>query len=81
MHDILFAAGVRSELDVRNETLGYRICSGETRKIPCLLVVGDREQAEGTISVRRRHREGQETFAVDEFRSRLEEEIRTRGIS
>ena len=81
VHDILVAAGVRSELDVRNETLNYRIRSGEQRKIPYLLVVGNREESEGTVTVRRRHREGQDTLAVDEFRSRLEEEIRTRGIS
>jgi threonyl-tRNA synthetase len=78
--DVLREAGFRAELDNRNETLGYRVRSGETQKVPCILVVGDREQADGTISVRRRHRKGQETMSVDEFRSQLEEEIRTRGI-
>ena len=79
--DVLQAGGVRAELDDRNETLGYRVRSAETQKIPYILVVGDREQAESTVSVRRRHRKGQQTVGVDEFRSKIEEEIQTRGIS
>jgi threonyl-tRNA synthetase len=79
--DALQAGGVRAALDDRNETLGYRVRSAETQKIPYILVVGDREQAESTVSVRRRHRKGQQTVGVDEFRSKIEEEIRTRGIS
>jgi threonyl-tRNA synthetase len=74
-------AGVAVELDQRSETLGYRVRSAETQKIPYVLVVGDREQAEGTVTVRRRHAKGQETASVDAFRSRIEEEIVTRGIS
>jgi len=79
--DVLQGAGVRAELDDRNETLGYRVRGAETQKIPYILVVGDREQADSTVSVRRRHRKGQQTVGVDEFRRQLEEEIRTRGIS
>ena len=79
--DALQAGGVRAALDDRNETLGYRVRSAETQKIPYILVVGDREQADSTVSVRRRHRKGQQTVGVDEFRSKIEEEIRTRGIS
>jgi threonyl-tRNA synthetase len=78
---VLREAGIRAELDDRSETLGYRVRSGETNKIPCILVVGDREQADGTLSVRRRHKKGQETVGVDSFCDQLKEEIRTRGIS
>jgi threonyl-tRNA synthetase len=74
-------ARVAVELDVRSETLGYRVRAAETQKIPYVLVVGDREQADGTVTVRRRHAKGQETVSVDAFRSRIEEEIVTRGIS
>jgi threonyl-tRNA synthetase len=74
-------ARVSVELDLRSETLGYKVRSAETQKIPYVLVVGDREQADGTVSVRRRHAKGQETVSVDAFRTRIEEEIETRGIS
>jgi threonyl-tRNA synthetase len=74
-------AGVSSEMDARNETLAYRVRQAETQKIPYVLVVGNREQSDGTVTVRRRHRKGQRTVGVDEFRSTIEEEIRTRGVS
>jgi threonyl-tRNA synthetase len=74
-------AGVSSEIDARNETLAYRVRQAETQKIPYALVVGNREQSDGTVTVRRRHLKGQQTVGVDEFRSTIEEEIRTRGIS
>ena len=79
--DVLQVAGVRAELDNRNEKLGYRVRGAETQKIPYILVVGDREQSDGTVSVRRRHRKGQQMVGVDEFRRQIEEEIMTRGIS
>lgn len=79
--DALIASGVRAELDSRNETLGYRVRSAETQKIPYVLVVGDREQGESTVTVRRRKHREQSTVGVDAFRSTLGEEIMTRGIS
>jgi threonyl-tRNA synthetase len=78
---VLCEAGIRSELDARNETLGYRIRAAETQKIPRVLVAGDREVSAGTVTVRRRRQKGQVTQGIDEFRSDLEEEIKTRGIS
>ena len=73
--------GVRVSTDDRNETLGYRVREAETQKIPIVAVVGDREQTDGTVSVRRRHKKEQTSENVDEFRSRMREEVRTRGIS
>jgi threonyl-tRNA synthetase len=78
---VLSEAGIRSELDARNETLGYRIRAAEKQKIPRVLVAGDREVSAGTVTVRRRRHKGQVTRGVDEFRSDMEEEIKTRGIS
>jgi threonyl-tRNA synthetase len=77
----LAGAGVAAELDERSETLAYRIRSAEAQKVPYVAVVGDREQSDATVTVRRRHQGGQETLGVDAFRSRIEEEISTRGIS
>jgi threonyl-tRNA synthetase len=50
----LAAAGLRVELDERQEKIGYKIREAQLQKVPYMLVVGDREAAEGTISVRSR---------------------------
>jgi threonyl-tRNA synthetase len=79
--DVLVEREIRADVDGRNETLGYRVRAAETQKIPYVLVVGDRERTDGSVSVRKRHVADQETLAVDEFCQKLEEEVRTRGIS
>jgi threonyl-tRNA synthetase len=64
-------AGLRAELDDRTESVGRKIREAELRKIPYMLVVGDREAQDGTVSVRR-HGEGDEgTVALQEFVERL----------
>src|SRR5436305_1144948 len=55
--DELVAAGLRVEIDDRTESVGRKIRDAEVRKVPYMLVVGDREQEAGRVSVRR-HREG-----------------------
>jgi threonyl-tRNA synthetase len=79
--DVLVEGEIRAAADDRNETLGYRIRDAEHQKIPCIAVVGEREQQDGTVTVRRRHHEEQTSMNVDEFRSNMREEVRTRGIS
>ena len=54
VRDRLKAAGLRVELDERQEKIGYKIREAQLQKIPYMLVVGDRESAEGTVSVRTR---------------------------
>jgi threonyl-tRNA synthetase len=49
----LAGAGLRAEADVRGESVGRKIAHAETQKVPCILVVGDRELAGRTVSVRR----------------------------
>jgi threonyl-tRNA synthetase len=53
----LAEAGVRAEVDDRTESVGKKIRDGELKKVPYMLVVGDEEQAEATVAVRK-HREG-----------------------
>jgi len=53
----LVDAGIRGEVDDRTESVGKKIRDGELKKVPYMLVVGDEEQAEGTVAVRK-HREG-----------------------
>ena len=50
----LEAAGLRAELDLRNEKIGFKVREAQAMKIPYMLVIGDREAEEGTISVRTR---------------------------
>src|SRR5437667_1625259 len=81
VHERLRAAGTRSHLDDRNETLNYRIRDGELQKVPYMAVVGQREADAGSVAVRKRG-EGkkQEVLPVAEFLAKLEEEVRTRSL-
>jgi threonyl-tRNA synthetase len=54
VHQRLRAAHIRAELDDRNEKLGYRIRDAQVRKVPYMLVVGEREREAGTVSLRAR---------------------------
>jgi threonyl-tRNA synthetase len=54
VRDRLAAAGLRVELDDRQEKIGYKIREAQLQKVPYMLVAGDREVAEGTVSVRSR---------------------------
>ena len=54
VRDQLAAAGLRAELDDRQEKIGYKIREAQLQKVPYMLVTGDREVAEGTVSVRHR---------------------------
>ena len=47
-------AGIRAELDSRNEKIGYKIREAQMEKVPYMLVVGEKEAADGSVSVRRR---------------------------
>ena len=62
VHERLRAARVRSELDDRNEKLGYRIREAQLHKVPYMLVCGAREAEAGTVSLR--HRSGDDLGAV-----------------
>src|SRR6266542_3563841 len=63
----LGAAGLRVELDDRNEKLGARIRKAEIQKIPAMLVIGESEASTGTVSVRLRHGGDAGTLPMEEF--------------
>jgi threonyl-tRNA synthetase len=67
----LAAAGVRTELDARNEKLGYRIREAQVQKVPYMLVVGAREAEDGTVSVRRRAGEDLGAMPTSGFLARV----------
>jgi threonyl-tRNA synthetase len=63
----LGAAGLKAELDERQEKIGYKIREAQLQKIPYMLVIGDREAADGTVAVRSRTGGDQGSRPVDEF--------------
>ncbi len=63
----LKALGLRVETDDRNEKLGARIRKAEMQKVPCMLVVGEKEASAGTVAVRLRHGGDAGTMSLDEF--------------
>ncbi len=73
----LDAAGIRVEADLRNEKIGYRIREAQLSKVPYMLVVGEKEQTDGTVSVRARKEGEGGVMSVDDFISKITEEIRT----
>jgi threonyl-tRNA synthetase len=81
VHQRLRAARLRAELDDRNEKLGYRIRDAQLRKVPYMLVVGEREAQGGTVSLR--HRTGEDLGAVplDRVMADLLRETATRSLT
>ncbi len=75
--DQLKAAGLRVEVDSRNERMNAKIRDAQMQKIPYMLVVGDREVEDGTASVRLRSGENMRAMAIDTLLSRMTEEVAT----
>jgi threonyl-tRNA synthetase len=72
--DRLKSAGLRCEVDERDEKVGYKIRDGETGRVPFMLVVGEKESAAGTVSVRRRKEGDLGEMPLDDFLSLVKEE-------
>ena len=75
----LQAAGLRVDLDDRQEKIGYKIREAQLQKIPYMLVVGDREAAEGTVSVRTRTDGDQGAATIATFIDAARAEVSSRG--
>ncbi len=76
----LGAAGVRVEIDDRNETLNKRIRNAEMTKIPYVLVIGDREAAGGQVSVRKRREGDKGVMPAEQFLQQVTREIIDRSL-
>jgi threonyl-tRNA synthetase len=79
IRDQLAPAGLRVELDERQEKIGYKIREAQLQKIPYMLVVGDKEVTEGTVSVRTRAGGDQGGRRVDDFVRDVTDEARRRA--
>ncbi|MGN1060448.1 MAG: threonine--tRNA ligase [Candidatus Coproplasma sp.] len=63
----LCSLGVRASLDDRSEKVGYKIREAKLEKVPYILVVGDQEEANGTVNVNKRDVEEKQSLTIDEF--------------
>ena len=73
-------AGLRVEVDYRNEKLGYKLREAQLQKIPYMLVVGDKEAEEGTLSVRKRGAGDIGSMSVEDFRDLCVKDVKDLAI-
>jgi threonyl-tRNA synthetase len=78
VRDRIHAAGLRAELDDRTESVARKIRDAELRKIPYMLVVGDRERDAGEVALREHRRGDAGSVAIEAFIERLADEVETR---
>ena len=77
VQEALTRAGLRSELDLRNEKISYKVREHSVTKIPAILVVGKREAEERTVAIRRLGGKTQDVKSLNEAVAALVEEART----
>jgi threonyl-tRNA synthetase len=78
--DKLLMAGLRAEVDVRNEKIGYKIREAQLEKIPYMFIVGDKEMEENTVAVRSRKEGDLGAMTLEDITARLVEEDRTKKV-
>ena len=72
-------AGIRTEIDLRSEKIGYKIRSAQMEKVPYMMILGDKEAESGNVSVRARDG-SQETLSLDSFIARAQKLIADRTV-
>ncbi len=77
----LVASGIRTELDDRNEKVGYKIREWENKKAPYMLVVGEKERQNGTVAVRRHRLGDQGAVSTGELITRLRQLINDKSLT
>ena len=78
---VLKKAGIRAEVDARNEKIGYRIREAQLEKVPYMLILGDKELENRTVSVRSRKDGDLGSMSAQDFIAKIKEEIETRAIN
>ena len=76
--DILEENHLRVEVDARNEKIGYKIREAQLKKVPYMLVVGDKETAEGLVAVRSRSEGELGQLTIEDFTKRAVEEVKSK---
>ena len=80
LQEKLEKAGFRVECDIRNEKIGYKIREAQLQRTPYMLVVGDKESEEGTVSVRHRQDGDLGSMTLEAFVERAQAEVDSREI-
>lgn len=80
VYDKLKKSGFRIEMDDRSEKIGYKIREAQLEKVPYMLIVGEKEMNEKTVSVRSRKEGDKGAMSLDEFISMLAEEVETKRL-
>ena len=76
----LAAAGIRCKSDLRNEKIGYKIREAQVKKVPFMLIVGDKEKEAGNISVRSRTGGDLGSSSLEEFINQVREMVDSKAI-
>ena len=71
----LDSVGVRATLDVRNEKIGRKIRDNEIKRVPYMVIVGEKEAEEGLVSMRKQGGGEQATMSMEEFAKRINDEV------
>ncbi len=79
--DELKQHNIRVETDVRNEKIGYKIRDWETNKVPYMLILGEKEQTAGNISIRKHKKGDQGSFALSDFIDNITNEIKNKDFT
>jgi len=72
---------MRVWLDLRREKMSYKIREAEMQKIPLILIVGDKEVANGTVSLRIHSLGDKGQVKIDEFLAKIKEMVKTKSLS
>ena len=74
--DLLNNSDIRASMDDRNETIGKRIRESELKRIPFIVIVGEKEMSEGTVSVRRQGGKDEGSMSVEDFAALIASEVK-----
>ncbi len=80
LRDRLEELGIRTEIDLRNEKIGFKIREAQMMKVPYMLILGDKEVENGVVAVRSRKEGDLGTMTPEELIKKLHEEIRSKEI-
>ena len=75
VQDYLATVGVRSIVDNRNEKIGRKVRDNEIKRIPYMVIVGEKEAADGTVAMRQQGGGEQAVMSMQEFGQRINDEV------
>ncbi|TET64324.1 threonine--tRNA ligase, partial [Candidatus Aerophobetes bacterium] len=80
LHQQMVNKGVRSEMDLRNELLGFKVRQAELDKIPYMLIIGQKEAQKGTVTARKRNGDNLRDIKPEDFIQTVTEAVKEKRI-